>query len=112
MHIRIGKRTILAKTCVICGVLKMANQFGRVRKVYLDSYCRACHNAHGRPVIRNHQKNALKGAVRHRQPWSDEEVLRLCEMVSEGRTGPEMALALNRSVYAVYCMKNRVLKES
>lgn len=109
--IAIGKRTLLAKTCLVCGELKMADQFAILQKYYRDSYCKGCHNAHARPGMHTHQERALKAAVKHRQPWTEGEIQRLERMVSEGLTGPQMALALNRSVYAVYTMKNK-LKET
>ena len=104
----IGKRTLLAKTCLICGLLKMADQFAILQKYYRDSYCKSCHNAHSTPVMKEHQQEALKGAVKHRQPWTGAEIQHLERMVSEGLTGPQMALILNRSVYAVYNMKNKL----
>jgi hypothetical protein len=112
MHITIGLRTILARTCTRCGEFKQADEFARVMGGYCDSYCKDCHNAHSKPVMLAHQKEALRAATKHRQPWTDGECRRLAEMVSEGRTGPYMAKELNRSVYAVYTMKARLLKES
>lgn len=108
----VGKRTLLAKTCLICGELKDASQFAILQKYYRDSYCKCCHNLKARPGMYNHQQEALKVAVKHRQLWTKEEIQRLEQMASEGFSGPQMALALNRSVYAVYTMKNKLNKGS
>ena len=106
--INVGTRTVVAKSCVLCGVLKMANQFAVVQKKYRDSYCRTCHNRHGRPVMRGHQETASKAASKHREPWTDSDISRLRELIEDGLTGPQIALALKRTVYSVYTMKNKI----
>lgn len=108
--ITVGQRVLIAKTCITCGVLKQARDFARVMQFYYTSCCHTCKNISARPRTHKHQQKALKGAVRHRQPWTVEDIHTLSAMISEGLTGPQMALALNRSVYAVYTMKQK-LKE-
>ena len=112
MRITVGPRTLLAKTCVRCGLFKMADQFGFVRGgKYKDSFCRACHNLDSRPGIVAHQDRAKAVAVKHRQPWTARELDRLHEMTQKGLSAPKIALALNRTVYAIYTARNRVLPE-
>lgn len=109
MKISIGSRTLLAKTCLICGELKDARNFGRVSKIYYNSYCHKCKNETSAvPTTVRHQQRALEVAVRYGQPWTEAELDKLQEMAANGFTGPQMALALNRSVYAVYTMKNKI----
>lgn len=109
MKIYIGPRTLLAKTCLLCGELKMASDFGRVAKIYYNSYCHRCKNLTSSvPTTRRHQQRALEVAVRYGQPWTVQELNKLQEMAAEGLSGPQMALALNRTVYAVYTMKNKI----
>lgn len=111
MVIYIGTRTLLAKTCKSCGVLKQAREFAKVASNYYNSYCHRCKNDLGRPAMRVHQTRAQDVAVRHRQPWTDRDIARLLDMSQKGLSGPVMALALNRTVYSVYTMKNKLLKE-
>lgn len=111
MKIAIGKRTVVAKTCLLCGLLKSADQFVTVMKYYRDSYCKSCHNVHGRPNMHRHQEKALDAAVKHGQPWDEDDIDKLLKMVEEGYTGPAMALELSRSVYSVYTMKSKLAKE-
>lgn len=111
MKISIGKRTVLAKTCTKCCRFKQANEFGRVQVVYLNSYCRRCHNGVSTPNMYYHQERSHQVAVRHRAAWTAADVQKLEEMVEKGLTGPQMSLALNRTLYAVYTMKNKLSKE-
>lgn len=108
--ISVGHRTLLAKTCLICGVLKGPEQYSLVVNGYYDSFCKECHNAYTTPRMREYQEKALKAAVNHYNAWTDEELKRLSQMTSEGRTGPQIAFALNRTVYSVYTMRSK-LKE-
>ena len=112
MRITVGKRTILAKTCPLCGEFKMADQFGVLHKYYRASYCRRCHNVHGRPKIREHQLKALDVAHKHRRPWTEDDIDKMRQMIHEGLSGAQMALQLRRTLYAVYTMKNRLLEET
>lgn len=111
----IGTRILLAKTCLMCCKLKQACEFGWVvvsGKRYRNSYCQDCKNVRGRPVMKRHQERATTVAVRNREPWTAHDLDRLVEMAQRGLTGPQMALALNRTVYAVYTMKNKIFKEN
>lgn len=112
MQILIGKRTLLAKSCLVCGKLKPGSSYAAVMKHYKQSYCHECHNLRSRPGMHAHQEGSLERALSHRQPWSDAELRYLAEMAAKGRTGPEMALELNRTVYSVYTMKAKLNKES
>lgn len=112
MNITVGQRTLLAKTCKMCGKLKDGSQFCFVAKRYRNSYCNKCKNLHGRPLIQRHQDRASDVAVRARQPWTDQELSKLAAMSAAGLSGPVMALALNRSLYATYTMKNKLNKET
>lgn len=109
--VTVGTRPLVAKTCRACGCLKLARSFCFVRKGYRNSYCNDCKNGMAKPTVHNHQERAQKVAVRHRQPWSDQEVEKLMEMAEMGLSGPVMALALNRTLYSVYTMKNKLNKE-
>lgn len=109
---KIGKRTLLAKTCYICGEFKMADQFPLVVKCYRDSYCRKCHNTAPQVQMREHQNATLDGAKKHRKPWTDEDMRQLEALFLEGLSGPAVAHALGRSMYAVYTMKNKLMKET
>lgn len=112
MRITVGRRTLLAKSCLECGQLKPASSFATVMKHYFQSYCHECHNVRSRPGMLEHQAGSLERALSHRKPWTEAELRYLAEMVSKGRTGPEMALELNRTVYSVYTMKSKLKKVS
>ena len=110
-----GPRKLLAKTCTHCGYLKQSSEFGVVTVggvQYAHSYCHKCKNNCYRSVLHRHQQKAVEGAVRHAQPWTSQDLDRLREMAQRGLTGPQMAHALNRTVYAVYTMKNKICKET
>jgi hypothetical protein len=99
---------LVAKTCLICRELKLASEFAPMTGGYWDSYCKPCHRDHGRPSLYKRQETTLKGAEKHRAPWSEGDIQLLSEMISDGLTGPQMALVLNRSMYAVYTMSYKI----
>lgn len=103
-----GPRTLVAKTCNCCGELKMAKAFSRINGIYRNSWCKKCMNATYKRLVYNHQQKALNGAEKHRQPWTEGDLKRLSEMVSEGLTTAQMAMILRRSVYAVNTMRNKL----
>lgn len=114
MHVTVGSRTLLAKTCHICGKFKQVKDFSLVRvegRQYRNSYCHRCNNDVARPGLRKHQQEASDAAVKHGQPWSEQDIERLLEMAERGLSGPQMAMSLNRTVYSVYTMKNKLSKE-
>lgn len=108
MIIYVGTRKLLAKTCKSCGLLKQARDFTRVAGNYRNSYCNKCKNLLGRPAIRRHQQRAQSGAVKHGQPWTEQDIELLLQMSEKGLNGPQIAIALNRTVYSVYTMKYKL----
>lgn len=103
-----GPRKLVAKTCKHCGELKDAKHYPRQGSGYYTSHCNACKNKLGKPLTRKQQERSRRAAERHYQPWTQGELDKLAEMVSEGLTGPETARALNRSVYAINTMRNKL----
>lgn len=115
MRIDVGTRTLLAKTCRCCGELKPPEKFGHVkvkRKLYVNSECYSCQSKKTLIATAAHQERVKRVAVRHQQPWTDQDIKKLSEMTERGLSGAVMALALNRTVYSVYTMKNRLNKET
>jgi hypothetical protein len=105
-----GTRTLIAKTCRCCGELKLAKHFSRCGGYY-NSQCHECNNAQSKPGLREAHERSKTVAVRHRQPWTGKDFARLSEMAAEGVPVKEIAVALNRSVYATYTMKTKLRRE-
>lgn len=103
-----GARTLIAKTCNNCGELCMAKSFPKVNGIYHNSWCRTCSNAVYKHLTQKHQQTSLKGAVKHRQPWTEVDFTKMEKMTAEGLPVAQIALALNRSVYAVNTMRNKL----
>lgn len=112
MSISAGPRTLVAKTCKVCGELKMAKCFAKVYKVYRTHICHTCKNNQSRPLMHAHQEKALTAAVKHRQPWCEAEIEKLEEMLEAGLHAPQIALALNRTVYAVYTKVHKLKEQA
>lgn len=110
--INVGTRTLLAKSCAACGEFKQSKEFVKSMGIYKNSYCNKCRNEMAAPLVKEHQQEALDAAVRHRQPWTDQDIKALLAMIEKGCTGPQMALSLNRTVYSVYTMKNKLRQEA
>lgn len=110
-----AQRTLVAKTCRGCGELKLAKHFSTVTMKsgrYRNSQCHDCNNATGKVVMKHHQRKAVKGAVKHAQPWSEEDIKRLDELTADRVPAAEIAIELNRTVYSIYTMRNKLRKES
>lgn len=99
-----GPRTLVAKTCLECGELKMAKAFPSHNKgLYYGSYCYVCHRInHTMPGFRNSQEKALEGATNHYKQWTEAETQQMLDMTSEGHTVAVIALTLNRTVYSIF----------
>lgn len=110
MRVTCGTRTLVAKSCAHCGHLVMAQHFPMMAGGYRTSHCNKCKNELSKPQVRGQQQRSHRVAVRHRQPWTEQDITKLEEMALDGLTGPEIALKLNRTVYAIYTKLNR-LKE-
>lgn len=109
MRTSCGSRVLVAKTCNCCGELKLARHFSKnTSGMYYNSQCHDCNNAQSKPGLRAAHTRALHVAVRHRQPWTGKDIQRMTDMSSDGVPVKEIALALNRSVYAVYTMKTKM----
>lgn len=106
-----GPRTLLAKSCLVCGKLKMADEYQVLEKKYRGSYCKDCRNRYNKPGRHSSQRRALRTADKHWEPWTQEDLDKLKAMMAQGLTGPEMAKKLNRSLYAIYSAKTRFKKE-
>lgn len=111
----VGKRRLLAKTCLTCGLLLEAARFSRKTSGTWPSVCVHCKSddnlqykkpyepneadaERARVNIQKLQAISLPGAVNHRQPWTekDHEVLSDSDL-----TGLEKALRLGRTYMAV-----------
>lgn len=103
-----GPRTLIAKTCITCGELLMARFFSKINGIYHNSTCQICNNREYRKRTHQNQSQTLSAAEKHRQPWTDEDLDRLSEMVSEGRTTAQIAMNLKRSAYSVNTMRNKL----
>lgn len=106
-----GTRILVAKTCNGCGQLRMAKHFSTITqkgRKYRNSQCHFCNNKVGHAQTRAIQNQTLSAAERHRQPWTEGDLNRLAQMVSEGLTTAAMAVILKRSVYSVNTMRNKL----
>lgn len=110
MRICVGTRTLVAKTCIICRELKMAEEYGWVMPdgtPYRDSNCKRCKNQLNQPI--NAQKNAesRRRATKGGDTWTEKDFKLLTEMTEEGRPAIEIAQTLGRSRQGIYAMRNK-----
>lgn len=99
-----GLRTLIAKSCSHCHELKLAKHFPKQGSGYYTSHCNDCKNKLGKPGQYRKQKVTRNAAEKHRQPWREEDLDKLSEMLSEGSSAVEMALSLERSIYSINTM--------
>lgn len=111
MHIKIGTRTTLARTCNRCHEFKQADEFYFRKLGYLESYCKVCRRQLSDEGKQQKQREAVCGAVRAREHWTVQEIRIFKEMLSDGRTAAQMAYRLDRTLYAIYGAKHRFKKE-
>lgn len=105
-----GRRPLVAKSCSLCFELKTKEHYLLLVTGYFDSSCKKCRYAapSRKGKTKTNQQEALEGAVKHREPWTDREIQRMLAMRSAGFSAKSVALILNRSVYSVYTMTNKV----
>lgn len=100
-----GPRTLLAKTCVVCSEFLPAQAFDYKRKDgyrYKQSICRTCNNLSVNAAKIRHNAESLVVATRHRTEWTEEEVRMVYAMVYRGMSSREISAVLNRSLTAIY----------
>lgn len=63
LALKVGKRTVLAKTCLNCGVLSSGSNLVRDRRGYIRPNCRLCINAdnRGRTDAKGYNRVAYRG---------------------------------------------------
>lgn len=100
-------RTLVAKTCVKCHILKGASEFrrralgrGETKRRY-DPYCRACTYAVIRESNRKTNDESLEKATRYREVWTKDEVDMMIRLEHLGLSTREIAERLGRSVSGV-----------
>lgn len=103
-----GPRILVAKTCNFCGELRDAKCFPRIKGVYYNSWCKSCASKTYRRKTQRHQERSKEAAVNHRSTWTETDFRKMEEMTAEGRTAAQIALALNRSVYAINSIRYKM----
>lgn len=115
-------RTLLAKTCTTCGVLRLANEYGLTgHSRSPDPKCKGCHAEAVRGsekwrkryssiqrLDRQRQASTIAGASRRGQQWTGPE---LEIALREDLTSVVAAKMLGRTKYAVETMRRRHRRE-
>lgn len=115
---RVGRRTLLARTCKSCGELKDGPQFHPSSTGAPAWVCDRCRSARyyatpdGRQVRikaaqkRNHRLAAetTDAATRHRRPWTSEEF----DALESGMSHEEMARRFGRTYAAIENARRRM----
>ena len=107
----VGSRTLLARTCVDCGELVDGDSFPLLNKgTAKEARRKVCHNCHNARKKRDREQRGI-GLPAPRPPeelqtnkkerWSEEDDTYLRENI-DGLTYEELAVALGRSLHAVY----------
>lgn len=109
---RIGPdRTLLAKTCTVCGVFKQASEYHkRKRDGYWQNECKDC--SHKAAKLSDKLANArLQDTATHKNdPWTVSEIQRLQELIDEGLTYREVAAKMGRSLGSITQAKHKLLR--
>lgn len=108
---KIGSRTLLAKTCPYCGEFKQASEFrlrtGRKGVKYHQTDCEDCKTkmAKASDKANNDRLRALAG--NSRRLWTEPEIKHVWELTDAGFKNREIAEALGRSLSSVNIAKSR-----
>ena len=111
-RIAIGNRTLVARTCVACGLILGSKHFDRKRGGWA-SICTPCRSKQYREL--HHDKSveattrinivnqtlSLESATRKGQHWTLKELDAIVEAINAGLTYREIAILVNRSYYSI-----------
>lgn len=104
---RIGTRTLVAKTCYGCGELKMASEFRKAHGKWPQSDCRPCQHITAKQSDKRRNDQTQTTASNARSEWTEREVKALWELVDQGLTSREIGVKIGRSMTAVSQAKGR-----
>ena len=114
----IGRRTLVARTCLTCGRFADGDSFPTLNKGRPNEarrrVCHECHNARkkqdrdergiGRPTARPPEELQTSSY----RLWSAEDDQRMRDMVASGTRYEDIAIALGRSMHAIYERRRRL----
>ena len=105
--VMVGRKALLAKSCTECWEVKQASEFTRMSSGYYDPKCKPCHAHEASVNTVNNQKESLANSNNHRQLWTNEDFKLLQKLMDEDASIQEMAVQLNRTVYAIYTVRTK-----
>lgn len=109
----VGKRTLLAKSCTMCGHLKMASEFRKqTNRLWYQSECNKCKWTASNAVTTQLNNETRDSATKIWSLWTDEDFKVLEEMTARGCSAKEIAVKLERTVHSVYNMRKQTKKET
>ena len=103
----VGARILLAKTCMVCGLLKPAEQFRKVLKKYHQPSCKPCQYKSSKRADKKANHASWSAAKNSREPWLHSDITHLQDCVDEKMSEREIALEMNRSISSIQNAKNR-----
>jgi len=109
-------RTLVAKTCLGCGQLKMAEHFSKSKRTtqaraYYEAACKSCSSAQSAGITTRINDELLLTAHNHHQIWSGAEIKRLEELDALGWKAKDIAKDIGRSLNSIYRMRTLLRKD-
>lgn len=109
---RVAKRTLLAKSCIDCGVLHNADQYRKSPKTgYYGDQCRKCKHISAKKADKKSNFLSQAKAINSGLPWTRSDVRCLEEMYAAGESVGVIAEKLGRSRQAVMQAKLKYVKK-
>lgn len=105
-----GRRSLVAKSCSICGLLKDASAFFKDKRGYRSSWCNPCQSEKSNPRAQQRNELVKPDASRTKAAWTSEDLETLERMADEGVPPVEIAKKLKRTYFAVANARSRQLK--
>jgi len=110
-ELNVASRTLLAKTCVMCGLLLSGSRFPRYKQGLYKARCRDCLSRLKREIIADVNRETNRSAINSFSRWAPEEVEWLRELTRSGLTVQETAFKMGRSYRSIERARIRFLKE-
>jgi|SRR6478609_6243107 len=97
----VGKRTLLAKSCLTCGHFKQASEYRITNKGYWQSECKNCQHGSAKVADKKAINRSRPRAKKHHDIWTDSELRQLAAMRRIKMPIEIIAKELKRSIPAI-----------
>lgn len=111
-----GNHILVAKTCRLCGLLKMAHEYGfraatGSASAYYNSHCKGCGGSRANRSNKKMNDASLEKATNYREIWTKDELETLQRLLGLGLSSRDIASRIGRTISSVANMLQRLREQ-